>query len=217
MALGDPYRIEPIWEGRTAVIIAGGPSLSPMQLHHIALARGDDRCRVIAVNDAVFVASYADWLHAGDLKWWRWHVQRVGRLGFAGIKTTCSDDVPAPWVHGYLEYCGDAGFDPRPTHLKSGRSSAYQAAAIAIHAGCKRILLVALDMKRGPNGELHWFGEHPEKNPTVNHGVQMAPMWDTLVPTLEERGIQVLNCSPDSALETFPKADLFSELHRSTR
>lgn len=207
MTICDPYRVEPIWPGRTAVVIGGGPSLTPKQLHVIALARGDDRCRVVAINDAVFVANYADWLHAGDYKWWRWHIQRVERLGFKGIRTTCSEDVPAPWVNGFLEYSGNDGFDPDSSKCRSGGNSTYQGICISVHAGASRIICVGLDMKVGPDGERHWFGEHPEKG-TTRYSESMAPKFSGLLPTLAERKIQIFNASPGTALEAFPLLSL---------
>lgn len=205
MALCDPYKVEPIWEGQTVVIVGSGPSLSLQQIRTVAIARAEKHCRVIAVNDAIYPCFWADWLHAGDLKWWRWHIHRIN--DFTGIRTTVSDDVPGPWVNGYLEYSGDLGFDPDSSKCKSGGSSAYQAACIAVHTGAKRIILLGIDMKRGPDGQVHWFGEHPERT-TVNYAVAMAPKWDTLKPTLEERSIEVINCSPGTALETFPLGDI---------
>lgn len=205
MALCDPYKVEPIWEGRTVVVIGSGPSLTLQQIRTVAIARAEKLCRVIAVNDAVYPCFWADWLHAGDLKWWRWHVQRVHE--FKGIRTTCSDDVPAPWVNGYLEYSGNDGFDPDSSKCRSGGSSAYQAACIAIHAGAARIILLGIDMKRAADGAVHWFGDHPEKT-IVNYQAAMAPKWDLLKPALAEHGVEVINCSPGTALESFPLGDI---------
>lgn len=64
------YAIEPIWQGQTVVIMASGPSLTLEQVRRVAIAKLKDRCRVIAVNDAIFIAWWADWLHAYDSRWW---------------------------------------------------------------------------------------------------------------------------------------------------
>lgn len=205
MSLCDPYRIEPIWKDRTVVCVGGGPSLSLKQIHQIGTARGDDKCRVIAVNDAVYPCFWADWLHAGDLQWWRWHIQRVN--GFQGIRTTVSDDVPAPWVNGYLEFTGDEGFDPDPSCLKSGRSSGYQAICIGMHTAAKRVVLVGFDMKFPDGGDRHWFGDHPTRS-IVNYETQMMPSFETLLPAIAERNVEVINCSPGSALTVFPMGEL---------
>lgn len=205
MALADRYTVEPIWEGRPVVIIGGGPSLSLKQIHQIGKAHGDKRVQTIAVNDAIYPAFWADWLHAGDLKWWRWHIQRINR--FPGIRTTLCDDVPQPWINGYLEYTGDLGFDPDPSACRSGGSSVYQAICIATHAGAKRIILVGVDMKFAASGDRHWFGEHPERTP-IDYGTAMAPKFDTLKAPLDELGVHVVNCSPGTMLETFEKGDL---------
>lgn len=209
MGITNRFRIDPVWPSSTVVIVAGGPSLSLKQIHYVARARGHDACRVIAVNDAIFPCFWADWLHAGDAQWWRWHIQEV--YTFPGIKTTLADDIPAPWVDGYLEQSGDTGFDPDPTKMRTGSSSTYQAIGIAMHAGAKRIILLGVDMKPAENGEGHWFGDHPNKIP-CNYQQQMLPKFQSLKPFLADKGITVLNASPGSALDAFPMVDIGAEL-----
>lgn len=213
MALPDRFTIEPVWAGvGTAVIIGGGPSLTLKQIRAIArarLTRAND-FRVIAVNDAVYAAWFADWLHACDGTWWREHI--FGVHAFPGIKTTLDETIPAPWVTGYLENSGNEGFDPDPSRCRTGGNGVYQAICICIHLGVKSIVLAGVDMKDSPTGEKHWFGDHPEhfcgghrRAIKVDFARNMLWQFPTLLPTLAERGIEVLNINLDSALETFKK------------
>lgn len=204
-----PYRIERIWSGSAVVIIGGGPSLNLAQIRQIAMARLDGRIRVIAVNDAVFAAWWADWLHACDGKWWRWHIQRVQH--FAGIKTTLDKSVPGQWVDGVLgsTYRDDSGrectmvqgFSDDPACVCTGGNGVYQSIQIAAHAGGKRVALFGVDM----HGE-HWFGEHPDRVST-DFQQTMVPHFETLLPGLQARGVEVVNASPGSALKTFRHVD----------
>lgn len=207
MALAKRFTIEPIWTGLTAVIIAGGPSLSLKQIRTIARARlaEESQIRVIAVNDAAYVAWFADWLHACDYEWWFEHIQTIH--SFSGVKTTLSENVPGPWVTGYLANSGVSGFDPDPSCCKTGHSSAYQAMCIAIHAGVKGIILTGVDMKRFPVGQNHWFGEHA-KHRVPDYEKWMAVQFPALHPELESRGISVINASPDTGLTAFPTGTL---------
>lgn len=211
MALARPFAVPRDWTGKTAVVIGGGPSVSARQIRAIAQARLDlsSKIRVIAVNDAVYLAWWADWLHAHDRKWWSWHIQKIHK--FAGVKTTLSEDVPAPWVTGFLKNTGRLGFDPDPGNCRHGNNSGYQAIHIAMHAGVEKIILVGFDMQKAPGGESHWFGDHPIIEPAM-HQITMAPSFESLVDPLAVLGISVINASPGSALATFPMAELESLL-----
>lgn len=210
MALPKRFTVEPIWTGKTACIIGGGPSFTLKQNRLLARARlqPSSRFRVIAVNDAVYGAWWADWLHACDTPWWQDHIQNVHT--FPGIKTTLAEDVPEPWVTGYLENTGLQGFDPDPSRCRTGANGVFQAIHIAIHAGAKKVVLVGVDMKEGPKGEKHWFGDHPGRQGfmKVDYASSMIPHFATLLPAMAERGVECFNASPGSALTTFPAIEL---------
>jgi hypothetical protein len=214
MVLGVRFKVEPIYSGRTVIIVAGGPSLSLEQTRLIARARHtpESRFRVIAINDAIYPCFWADWLHACDLGWWTSHIQHVHM--FPGIKTTLGDDVPAPWVTGYLKDTGPQGFDPDPTTCRTGGNSAYQAMHIAIHTGADRIILAGVDMQNGSGNKRHWFGDHEGEmgRHDVNFRQTMIPHFDTLKPALEGRHIDVINANPGSALHAFRIMDLQTAL-----
>lgn len=214
MSLPRRFTVEPLWTGCTSVILAGGPSLSLKQIRAIAMARMREASpfRVIAVNDAIYPAWFADWHHACDREWWYHHIQTVHQ--FPGIKTTLADDVPEPWVTGYLENSGCEGFDPDPSRCRTGANSAYQAMHISIHAGVRKIILVGVDMKAS-GADHHWFGDHPKVITPLNADYQhtMVPHFETLKPALAERGIEVVNASPGSALAAFPLVNLEEALN----
>lgn len=186
------------------VILGGGPSLTASQIRDVAWARLDGRCRVIAVNDSVYLAWWADWLHAADGNWWRTHIQRVQH--FKGIKTTIDPTVPTAWVSGVFNPTGVIGFDKDPYCIRTGNGSGYQAIHCAMQACAKRIVLLGFDMQ----GD-HWHSGHVGEAPT-NHAETMVKHFDTLVPTLKELKIDIVNCSPGSALWCFPRAELLSVL-----
>ncbi len=157
------------------------------------------KCVVIAINDAIYPAWWADWHHACDRLWWDWHIQTVHT--YSGIKTTLDETLPPGWkVHG-LRNTGLEGFDPDPTCCKTGGCGAYQAIHCAIHAGVAKIILLGVDVKA--DGESHWFGEHPNNIRPVYENTMM-PHFKNLIPELDARGIEVVNCSPGTALKTFP-------------
>lgn len=216
MALARRFQIVPIWAGKTAIIIGGGPSLTLKQIRAVAIARhkASSPFRVMTVNDAIFAAWFTDWQHAGDTQWWQWHIQSVHTNPCT--KTTLAEDVPDPWVSGYLENTGPDGFDEDPTRCRSGASSVYQAICISMHLGVKRIVLLGVDMKRADDGTKHWFGDHPGHfgRVMVDYQTAMAPHFETLKPALVSKGVDVINASPGTALAAFPLNDLEAELNR---
>jgi hypothetical protein len=191
------YRIDPVWAGQTAVILGGGSSLTASAVRQVALARLENRCRVIAVNDSVYLAWWADWLHAADLSWWQSHVQTIPR--FDGVKTTIDELVSPQWVTGTLKVTGVEGFDPDLACIRTGNNSGYQALHCAIHAGASRIVLVGFDMQGN-----HWSGI----SPSSDYVDTMAPHFASLLPTIEARKIEVFNVSTISALGVFPYCPL---------
>ena len=199
----------PDWSGKTAVVIGGGPSLTLKQVRQIGLCRLDQRCRVVAVNDAAFVAWWADWLHGCDMKWWMWHRNTAQR--FAGIKTTLCESVPAPWVTGMLRNTGTSGFDPEPGSVRTGSNGVYQAMHELIKTGVDKIILAGVDMHAPARGDTHWHGVHPGRT-HVDYAEKMLPAFETLKPAFSGHGVDVVNCSPGSALETFRHGDLEAEL-----
>lgn len=201
------FRVDRLWTGMTVVVIGGGPSLSLQQIQTIAQARLSGGVRVIAVNNAMYVAWWADWLHACDAKWWHAHIQWAQH--FKGIKTTLDPTVPGPWNVGLLENTGKDGFDENPESCRTGGNGVYQAIHCAIHADARRVILVGTDM-RDVEGRSHWHGGHG--NDPVNYAVTMAPSFETLKPALAARGIAVMNASPGTALEAFPKVSLEAAL-----
>lgn len=197
-----------MWPGSTVVIVAGGPSLTLRHVHRLALAHGERRIKAIAINDAVFPCWWADWLHACDPKWWGWHAQH-GLDKWPGIRTTnVQNALCVKWGVHLVKCEGQSGFSEDPGIVRSGKNGAYIAVQMAVHAGAKRILLVAVDMKPGKPGEMHWFGLHPDGDRHMPDFSGMRETWKTLVGPLRDRGVEVFNCSPDSALDCFPKANM---------
>lgn len=189
-----------MWPGEAACILGGGPSLTVEQIAHV---RG--KARVVCVNDSYLLAPWADWLHGSDYKWWLWHRDK-GALAFPGIRTTVTVTLPKAWAR-LLKPSGNTGFDPDPSCVRTGASGVYQAIHALVHAGVARVLLLGVDMQNAPDGRTHWHGGHPD-GMTTDFETVMAPKFETLKPALAERGVEVLNCSPGSALQAFPLARL---------
>lgn len=202
---GDGYwRVQPHWKGQTAVIVAGGPTVTSEQIDAIGRAEPDPK--IIAVNNAAKLVPWADILYFCDERWYHWNHELVHE--FDGLRVTLENlslQRQGLDVRSLRDY-GVNGFAPKNDGVTNGRNSGYQALHLAALLGAARVLLVGYDMRQ-VDGRMHWHPEHPVATPA-----NIFPGWiaafATLAPELERRGVEVINCTPGSALTMFKTQDL---------
>lgn len=100
------------------------------------------------------------------------------------------------------------GLSLDPLRIHQGSNSGYQALNLAVLFGAIRILLIGFDMKLSETGRRHWFGNHPGKMNKASHYDQFIRAFYTTTADLKRAGVEVLNCTPGSALDAFPIAKL---------
>lgn len=63
---------------------------------------------------------------------------------------------------------------------------------------------------------LHWHGNHEKglNNPTKDNVARWRRVTDAAAPLLDALGVTVINCSPISALQSYPKMTLEQALER---
>lgn len=189
-----PYASIPkLWPGETIVCLGTGPSLS---LSDVEACNG--LVPVIAINDAYTVAPWADVLYAADEAWWK---AQKGAPSFPGMKVTIEPQIQAWPGLQMLQNTGPAGIELTPTGLRSGLNSGYQAINLAVHLGAARIVLLGYDLHGG-----HFYAAKSNKIPSVFAG--WLAKYATLVQPLRDLGIEILNCTPGSALKVFQFASL---------
>lgn len=212
-AAGTLSEVAREWIGATAVLIGGGPSLTREQVAQVELVREQRRAlRVIAVNDAYRLAPFADICYFADSEWWGWHKDRPDFQAFAGQKCSISDsggNIKDPAVHILRNANGRGhsfGLSLDPKQIVTGSNSGYQALNIAVLAGAKTILLLGFDA-REPTGKTHWFGDHPKREPIAAYA-EYRKAFSAGERAILAAGVKVVNCSPGSAIDSFPKMDL---------
>lgn len=210
-----PWTVSREWAGETVAILASGPSMCAEQAQQL-----QGKCRVIAVNNQGIptlvngalcpaFAPWADILYAADATWWR---KNPEALNFAGRKVTIRPENPVdekrlPTVYS-LQNGGCSGFDDRPTHIRTGGNSGYQALHLAAHLGVKRALLLGFDMRPAPDGQEHWFGSHPWRRGFKSRYDIFIIRFEKAAHEFAQRGIEVVNCTSGSALKCFPHHDV---------
>jgi hypothetical protein len=208
---------------RTAVILATGPSLTPEVLK--AARRGQElgAWSVFGMNHVwrdfhtldVFLACnpeyYASQWELGlkhhKAEKWTWDRETAERYGLRFI--------PGKWADGFSK-------DTSCIHY--GHSSGFQLPQIAYHAGFRRLLLCGYDMRYakdydGRNQRIgssprHYFGEYGDA--ALNHWPSVKVKDGVHVELIEQfeavkrmnPEVEIVNCSPGSAMTCFPMATL---------
>lgn len=195
------------------MIIGSGPSLSCSQIGRIYTSRLHDGCRVIAVNDNYQLAPWADVLYACDYGWFVWHEKHLfidSDILVPKLMVTVDEPAAKKWPRlKWVPGTNKPGLSLDPELLHYGRNGGYQAINLATLLGAKTILLVGFD-QCFPGNQAHWFGDHPSRTRSMYE--RWTECWQGLPPQLKELGIELINCTPDSALTVFPMRPLKKEL-----
>lgn len=212
------------WEGVTVVVIGGGLSLTLEQVAKVRATHEAGKVRCIAVNDAYLWADFAGVLYAADSQWWAWQAAGLPKplLGLSGAQVReryrsfagerCSiehsgDNIMDDVVH-ILRNRRSPGnvqglsLDQGALATAAGKNSGFQAINLSILAGAKRVVLLGIDGRPG-----HFHGGHPR--PTPEHFYDaMRKAFSAAENAILDAGVSVVNCSPGSAVDSFPKMKL---------
>ena len=96
--------------------------------------------------------------------------------------------------------------------MVGGKNSGYQAIGLAYHYGATKIVLVGYDMK---NPGQHWHGDHPHNWGNALGVDDWVSNFYDLAKDLEIMGVDVVNCTIDTAITAFRRDSLegvFGEL-----
>lgn len=226
---------ELLFRGETVVCIASGPSLTPEICAAVRQAQLAGRCKVIVVNSSCVLAPWADVLFFTDSGWYDARKELV--RDWPGLVVTMSRQAARelnapgmPLKDGRsrvlrVKGCGDPDAPPRvrvapgvlpkvpgfpdlgSPEIQQGRSSGHTAVSLAIAMGGVRILMVGYDMQV-VNGREHHHSEYkgPRDLDIYRNEFQRAFRgWNEAALA---SGVEILNCTPGSAVTEFPFADL---------
>ena len=197
------WHVAPEWAGETAFIVAGGTSVLDQDL---SLLRGR---RVIVINSSYEAAPFADFLFFGDASWWETHCRRQALAAFAGRVVTVSVRAAGPRLLRLRRRVPPPGLSLDRSCAVSERTSLQGAINFAVHLGVKRIVLLGADMRRADDDRSHHHSPHPRPNKPGNQtwDIQMAQLRLAVEP-LRQLGIDVVNTSPITRIDWWPRAEL---------
>lgn len=183
---------------------------------------------MIAINDNYLVAPFADVCYFADARWWKWHTEGLAKSwpwksftkeeqiaafrDFDGQKVTIENtgmmiaDPEVAMLHNF----GQLGLSEQPNGIHTGSNSGYQAINLAVLAGAKRILLLGYDMKFD-KGRAHAHNGHPATTSECQY-LSYAKSFSTMIPFLDRLGVEVVNCTPGSAIQAFKRGTVESLL-----
>lgn len=193
---------KPDWRGHTCVVVASGPSLTDEQ---IAIVEASS-AKTIAVNNSYQKLRAADVLYACDFLWWKINRDAARKHCKTMAMWTQDRSAAERWQLNYVRHESRDGLGK--AGIRTGGNSGYGAINLAYLFGCRRILLIGFDMQEGPKGEKHWHGDHVAPLTQKQQFVEWRHKCRVLAKELEAEGVEVVNCTPRSALECFPMGDL---------
>lgn len=185
-----------LWPKETIVCVASGPSLT-----YADPARCRPHARILAVNDGVDRAPWADALYAAEEKWWTWNQGSLPRYKF-----TVSEPAAMRYSLQFVKPQQEAGLCLDPDGIAHGGHSGYGAVNIAYHLGAKRIVLLGYDMQPGPEGQHHFFGDHPDGSHLAY--ASRLKLWPALDAALHAQGVELFNATRQTALTCIPCVQL---------
>jgi hypothetical protein len=197
------------WRGECVAIVASGPSA---KIAGVELLR--DRIHVIAVNESYKLCPWTEVLYSCDEGWWK---LRDGVKEFSGLKIAHSASACTRYSdvrRVYVEAKSDDLKLDEPGQLGAAGNSGFQATNLAVQFGVDGILLVGFDMHL--NKGAHWHGRHPSplSNPAQSNVDRWLRGFERAENRFQSLGIQVINCSLDSALKSYPRMTIADALAR---
>lgn len=222
------WQVPQIWSGGDVWIIGGGPSIpkqfdvpaeviqsvvkgnSPPSVYSSYMSYLYDK-HVIGVNVAYMLGNWIDMVFFGDKSFFLSHEK--GLRAFPGIKVSCHEYVDNNgWCKFLLKDTSHrVGISPNQRMVSWNNNSGAAAISLAVHTGAKRIILLGFDMTLD-SGKQHWHSLYPNSaNNQNNRRVVATPFkrhllgFPAIAADAERMGVEILNASPDSAIQCFRK------------
>jgi len=194
------WKIEPIYLGKTVVVLGGGPSHVEVDLSNLG-----DNCNIIAVNSscrkAMEFAKKKDILYFSDNSWSERFREELIE-SWPGIVVTSNRNTKVRLqslvnrldLQNIVEY-----MQLKSDHVMA--SSGHTSACLAGYLGAKRIILTGFECQV-VNGRTHGHEDYVQEN---IHAFEerYIPAWNNLAFRFKEFGIEVVNTSFNSAIKDF--------------
>lgn len=184
-----------------AFIIGNGPSLNeqPVDLLKDYFTIGVNRC-FEKIDPTILL-----WQ---DISLWNSEYQKLHNTQALKVSRDVSD--PRKIYYNFHLKGGGYKFDPSTTHILHGRGSTGPLAVqLAVAMGCRPIVLLGMDCKRGKNGRSDFYGENKYwTEATLENCIK------GLVFIRQQCPVEIYNCGDNSL---WPKEDLAEIISRTDK
>ncbi len=202
-------------ENKLGIVLGCGPSLSQEQLEKVKHLKRFGANRTFEFDmDVVLGCNYQFWDHYWEqIKDYRCH------------KWTTRPELEGKYPGlNYIEERWEDSLSTDPSYICAHHGSGPQILNMALHYGCTVMLLIGWDMRflgkvdRRTYEKRHYFGEDEL---TANHWPMTGPNGELagLIKEMETidagaLGVEIINCTPNSAMQCFPMMSLDTALEK---
>lgn len=128
-----------------------------------------------------------------DRQWWEIHLSDINRT-FTGARFSTN-----PLAHKFLTTYLDMQL------FQAYGNSGAACINLAAQGGARRILLLGYDCQK-TDGKAHWHGDHPRQLGNARQIDRWHEKFEQLAADLKD--VEVINCSRQTALKCWPRANL---------
>lgn len=211
--------------GKTFVLFASGPSLTQEVVEQVRPFVEEGLVIAAGLNDTYRIVPYLQEFYACDQHWWKFHLANPqDGKHVLDSQPDCriwGNQTAAPTLNQHDRICvlkgnGGAGFSEKPELIHWGGNSGYQLLNLCYHLGGPEstFLLCGYNMqvpnKMGKKGH-HFFGPHQKPMSQAGSYRGFVKQFHTIQGHIKK---QVINCTPDTALDCFTKSELTVELDK---
>lgn len=195
---------------KNIIIIATGPSVTLDQVRECLLARQLGRTHLMGISDTYSIfGDNLDHMYSCDPAWWDYHIKWVSHV--EAVKWTQCKTSAESYNLRHIPGGNGEGLSTKANFIHYGSNSGFQALNLAYLIGYRRIILLGYDM-RVDKGKAHFFGDHPGKlNRNSSYG-NFAKRFELASKQQKQLELEIINCSPGSALNCFTKMNLTEAL-----
>jgi len=167
------------------------------------------------------IGTWIDVLFFGDGSWYLAHRKRIAK--WPGLKVTCTPKFANREQNKMegVKYLAKnrkrtKGISDNPSRVSWNGNSGAAAISLAVHFGVERIFLLGFDMMALKH--THWHGSHNKTYTKKGRGKKQPydrhlRGFPQIAKDAKKKGIEILNVSPLSKIDSFPKITLQEALN----